>query len=300
MQNKLSSERFQNTILHLRIPFSFYLLPVFLFALSQSDIIHWHTTLLAFVILHVFIFPSSNGYNSYQDRDKTSIGGLKIPPPVTSNLFYVTLLLDIIGVVCGIFISICFSLLILVFVLVSRAYSYRKIRLKKYSLVGFLTVAVFQGGFVFLISYTAITHFSPVKCITANNILCMCVSTLFIGSAYPLTQIYQHDADKSDGVMSLSYRLGYAGTFLFSAILFTTATALLFFKFTQSQQYIVFMFFLVIMLPVTIHLSAWFAQVRKDTRNANFENTMKMNMLTSSCMNLFFLILTFNNIYKWI
>jgi 1,4-dihydroxy-2-naphthoate octaprenyltransferase len=56
----------------------------------------------------------------------------------------------------------------------------------------------------------------------------MDVASLFIGSVYPLTQIYQHEADKKDGVTSLSYKLGYSGTFVFSGIWFSIATVLLY------------------------------------------------------------------------
>src|ERR1035437_7035345 len=118
----------KSTVQHLRLPFSFFLMPVFLFALSQSSTINWQTTAIAFVVLHLFIFPSSNGYNSYQDRDETSIGGLKHPPKVSIKLFYATLLLDFIGVLCALFVSAYFSLFILIFVLMSRAYSYRNVR----------------------------------------------------------------------------------------------------------------------------------------------------------------------------
>jgi len=288
----------KSTIKHLRLPFSFFLMPVFLFALSQASIIHWETTITAFVILHLFIFPSSNGYNSYQDRDETSIGGLKYPPKVTRNLFFVSLLLDIIGILSAFFISAYFSLFILIFVLMSRAYSYRKVRLKKYPFIGFLTVFIFQGAFVYLMAFTAITDFS-VRIFTSGNIICMIVSSLFIGSIYPLTQIYQHEADKNDGVISISYKLGYAGTFIFSAALFSIATVFLFYYFTFKDQKINLILFSFIMLPVIIKLSAWFFKVRKDNSNANFENTMTMNLLTSACMNTYFLLLILNNQFSW-
>ena len=288
----------KSTIKHLRLPFSFFLMPVFLFALSQASIIHWETTITAFVILHLFIFPSSNGYNSYQDQDETSIGGLKYPPKVTRNLFFVSLLLDIIGILSAFFISAYFSLFILIFVLMSRAYSYRKVRLKKYPFIGFLTVFIFQGAFVYLMAFTAITDFS-VRIFTSGNIICMIVSSLFIGSIYPLTQIYQHEADKNDGVISISYKLGYAGTFIFSAALFSIATVFLFYYFTFKDQKINLILFSFIMLPVIIKLSAWFFKVRKDNSNANFENTMTMNLLTSACMNTYFLLLILNNQFSW-
>lgn len=289
----------KSTVKHLRLPFSFFLMPVFLFALSQASTINWQTTVIAFVILHLFIFPSSNGYNSYQDRDETSIGGLKHPPKVSINLFYATLLLDIIGVLSALFISFYFSVFVLIFVLMSRAYSYRNVRLKKYPVIGFLTVFIFQGAFVYLMASSAITAFSFTNFFTFNNIICMSVASLFIGSIYPLTQIYQHEADKKDGVISISYKLGYIGTFVFSAFLFSLASTFLFYYFKLKHQQIALVLFLFIMLPVIAKLSIWFIKVRKDTAQANFENTMTMNLLTSSCMNSYFLLLILNNHFIW-
>jgi 1,4-dihydroxy-2-naphthoate octaprenyltransferase len=289
----------KSTVKHLRLPFSFFLLQVFLFALSQASQIEWTKTVLACIILHLLIFPSSNGYNSHQDRDETSIGGLKNPPKVTSNLYYATLLMDIIAVVAGIMISPYFSLLLLVFIFMSRAYSYRHIRLKKYPVAGFLTVFVFQGAFVYFMSMAAITGFNKADIISVNTIICMSISSLFIGSIYPLTQIYQHQADKNDGVISISYKLGYTGTFLFSGLLYTLATILMFYYFSLKHQFFAFFLFIVVILPVVYKLSVWFAKVRKDTRNADFDNTMAMNKLASFTMNLYFLILIINRYGNW-
>ncbi|WP_291858378.1 UbiA family prenyltransferase [Marinilabilia sp.] len=285
----------KNTVKHLRLPFSFFLMPVFLFAVSQSDSINWVSTTLAFVILHLLVFPSSNGYNSFQDRDTESIGGLKHPPKVSRNLYRATLLMDVVAVLSGFLISFSFPLYVFIFILMSRAYSYRPVRLKQYAVIGFLTVFIFQGAFVFLMTSSAISTFSFANFFTLNNIICMSVASLFIGSVYPLTQIYQHKADKRDGVTSLSYKLGYNGTFVFSGILFSIATVLLYFYFSLKHQQIAMVVFIIMMLPVIVYLSVWFAKVRKNTKNANFEKTMTMNLLTSTCMNLYFLVLILNN-----
>ncbi len=289
----------KNTVKHLRFPFSFFLLPIFLFALSQSGEINWMNTMLAFLILHILVFPSSNGYNSYQDRDEGSIGGLKYPPKVTANLYYATLLMDIVALLAGLVISVYFSLMVLIFIMMSRAYSYRRIRLKKYPVIGFLTVFVFQGAFVYLMSSVAISGVNWTELFSENSIICMVTSSFFIGSIYPLTQIYQHEADKSDGVISISYKLGYTGTFIFSGLLFAVAVGLMFFYFSIKQQTFVLIIFLLMILPVIYYLSVWFAKVRKDTKHANFENTMKINMLTSATMNLFFLLLFVNRYGNW-
>lgn len=288
----------KSTLKHLRLPFSFHLMPVFLFALSQAVAVNWQHTIVAFFILHVLIYPASNGYNSYQDKDETSIGGLKHPPQVTKKLFYITLLFDFLGILASLFISVSFAGWVLIYVFVSRAYSYRKLRLKKYPVIGFLTVFVFQGGFTYFMASMGIQN-GLSDFFTRGNCICMIVSSLFIGSVYPLTQIYQHEADKKDGVITLSYKLGYVGTFFFSAVLFTTATILLFFYFDEKQQRYALLLFFIIMLPVILRLLYWYNRVRQNTMAADFENTMKTNLLASSCMNVYFLILICNNFLAW-
>lgn len=285
----------RNSLKHLRFPFSFFLLPVFLFALSQALLVNWINAFAAFIILHFLVFPSSNGYNSYQDRDDTSIGALKKPPPVSENLFYITLLFDAVALFAALMISAMFSVLLLGFIIMSRMYSYRGIRLKKYPVTGFLVVFLFQGGYVYLMTLTAVSgQFFPAF-LTRGHLLCMAISSLFIGSMYPLTQIYQHEADRRDGVTSISYLLGYKGTFVFSAVLFIVATALLFYYFGSRNYYTALILFAVLIFPVVVFLSGWFAKVRMNSRHANFENTMKANLISSGSMNLFFLILIINN-----
>ena len=181
----------------------------------------------------------------------------------------------------------------------SHAYSFRGVRLKKYPIIGFLTVFIFQGGFVYLIASAAISGFTMHDFLATKNLICIIVASFFMGSVYPLTQIYQHEADRKDGVISLSYKLGYNGTFVFSGILFSIATLLLLYYFNLKHQVIALVLFLLINLPVIFRLSGWFSKVRANTSNANFENTMAMNLLTSSCMNLYFTILILDHYWSW-
>ena len=270
-----------------------------MFALGTAEYISWPGTILAFLIIHFLLFPSSNGYNSSQDRDESSIGGLRYPPPVSSGLYYVTLWMDILAVALGLFISISFAFLILLFILISRAYSYRQIRLKRYPVISFILVYIFQGGVVYLMSLFAITNKHDFSSISSNTIICMGISSLFIGSVYPLTQIYQHKADKNDGVISISYKLGYMGTFVFSAVLFLLATFLVYVYFNKTGQLKYFRLFLLVMLPVVVWFLIWFLKVVRSVSQANYSNTMFMNIITSTCMNLFFLFLTINRYANW-
>ena len=117
----------------LRFHFSFFLLPVYLFALSRVVYVNWWHALLIFIILHGLVYPASNGYNSYMDRDETSIGGIEKPLTPTLELYIVTLLMDAAAVALSFIISPWFAMGILLYILASRAYSYRGIRLKKFN-----------------------------------------------------------------------------------------------------------------------------------------------------------------------
>jgi 1,4-dihydroxy-2-naphthoate polyprenyltransferase len=272
----------RSTIQLLRFHFSLFLLPVYLFALSQVPDINWSRALAVFIILHLLVYPASNGYNSFMDRDETPIGGLKNPMQPTRELFVLTIVMDSIAVVASFFVSPVFAAGILAYILASRAYSYRGIRLKKYPVIGFLTVFIMQGAAVFYISYGAVSA-SPSK----PPLLPCFVSSLLIGALYPLTQVYQHEADQKDGVTTLSYLLGKRDSFLFSMILFLTATVLFYNLLSITN----FFLYLVVMLPVAGFFMYWMRQVWRNENAANFRNSFAMNIISTLCTTVFFITL---------
>nr|MBS0038559.1 prenyltransferase [Saprospiraceae bacterium] len=129
---------FSHSITHLRFTFSIFLLPVFLFALSGIDRIDWVGAAVAFVVLHFLIYPASNGYNSLMDKDKGSIGGVKKPPKAPAMLFPITLAMDALGILLTLFWSPYAAIVLVLYILASRAYSWRRIRLKRLPWIGFL------------------------------------------------------------------------------------------------------------------------------------------------------------------
>lgn len=280
-----------STIQLLRFHFSFFLLPVYLFALSQAQEIDGRNALFSFLILHLLVYPASNGYNSYMDRDETPIGGLASPLQPTKQLFYVTVLFDVIGVVLSLFISPLFAGGVLVYILASRAYSNRGIRLKRFPVIGFLTVFIFQGALIFYITYHAVNTTPDIT----TPLLPLLLSSLLIGALYPLTQIYQHQEDLKDGVKTISYLLGKRGTFAFSMFLFLAATALMYVLFNDQNRNGQFILFLLYLLPVVLFFLYWMNKVWKDEHAADFTNSLRMNVLSTLCTTAYFITLIILN-----
>lgn len=276
------------TLLHLRIPFSFFLLPVFLFALSTSYNFDPLTIGLIFFILHFLVYPASNGYNSYFDKDKNSIGGLKNPPEVSRQLYWTSLVFDAVALVLSLFIDWKFALMILVYGLVSKAYSHPVVRLKKMPIIGWLAAGIFQGYFTFLMVYLGLNGLSFVELFDWKIQFPALLSTALLMGSYPMTQVYQHQEDSERGDITISLKLGILGTFHFTAIafLFSNLGFIAYYYFYHGM--IMALSFQVMLLPVLVYFSIWYIKVRKDSKAANFEHTMRLNFISSLMLNLFF------------
>jgi 1,4-dihydroxy-2-naphthoate octaprenyltransferase len=281
----------RDTVLHLRLPFSFFLLPLFCFGISQATSIDIANTAILFLALHLFIYPASNVYNSYMDKDTGSIGGLKNPPPVTRKLYNASIIFDITGLLLSLLASWQLTLLIAVYVVFSKAYSWHGIRLKKYTLGSWLTVLVLQGGYTFMLANMAAANNYSIVWFTQKNIECMAIASLIIGGSYPLTQIYQHREDHQRGDTTLSYSLGIKGTFIFTLLFFSAGGAVAFHYFTTYYGPGHFVVFLVCLIPVMAYFLYWFAITIRDRAYADYEHTMLMNKLSSVCMTVCFITL---------
>ena len=284
----------KNILLHLRIPFSLFLMPVFWFAVSQSQNPDWGITVGLFVLLHLLIYPASNAYNSYFDKDEGPIGGLENPPPVNIELFYISWVLDIIAIVVAYFLGgWILSVALIIYSSISKAYSNDKIRLKKYPIISWLTVGIFQGAFTYLTVIQAVDKIELSEIWQNKYLLPAMLSSLNLLGFYPMTQIYQHEEDSRRGDMTMSRLLGIRGTFIFTASIFLLVTIGFFFYFREFSIYNfpAFAVYLLVMSPVLIYFNLWFLKVLKNENQADFHHTMRLNMLGSVCLNLFFILL---------
>ncbi len=273
----------KDILLHLRLPFSFFLMPVYWFAISQSHDLDKTKAIWIFLLLHLFVYPASNAYNSYFDKDEGSIGGLEKPPAVDKKLFWVSWIIDILAIITGFFVvNPLFALMTFVYGLVSKAYSDDKIRLKKRPILSWVIVGLFQGAFTY---FTIILVFEQDFENLKSQILPAFISTLMLWAVYPMSQIYQHEEDAKRGDITMSILLGIRGTFVFTAIVFSIAFAGFFFYFSQND----FITLLLFNLPTLAFFGWWFLRVLGDKNQANFNNTMWLNLLASLCLNGFYI-----------
>jgi len=276
--------------LHLRIPFSYFLLPVFLFSLAVSPNVSEAGLLWTFIIVHIFLYPASNGYNSYFDKDEKSIGGLKNPPPVKKGLYYLALLFDAIAIVQGLIkISIPFAVMLLIYGLVSKAYSHPGIRLKKYPITGWLVAGLFQGLFTFVMCYIGINKYNLDNVWKASVLIPGALCSLMLWANYPMTQVYQHEEDGKRGDETFSRMLGIKGTFYFVGGVFALVTIgfVLYFSAYFSTRYA--LGFLIALFPVLIYFSYWFLKIIRDESKADYTHTMWLNFISSTSLNVYFI-----------
>lgn len=278
---------------HLRFLFSFFLMPVFLFALSQAPQVIIFNAILTFFIWHVLVYPASNGYNSYFDKDEGSIALVEKPPPVDRSLYYFSLMLDLLALCLSLLVSVELALAVLLYGIFSKLYSHPATRLKKYPFTSFLIVFIFQGACIYWSSYAAISGLSVLSGWNNNFILAGLICSCLIGASYPLTQVYQHQEDGRRGDKTLSMTLGVRGSFGFSAVLFALATITLFIYWKNMEQLLHFWLFLPFALPVFAVFINWFIKVWRDEKEANFKNMMQMTLASGMLMLLYFGMLNF-------
>jgi 1,4-dihydroxy-2-naphthoate octaprenyltransferase len=285
-----------SSLRHLRIPFSLFLMPVFFFALALTPNLNESRILWVFLALHLFLYPSSNGYNSFFDRDEESIGGLKRPPKVTPDLFWLSLIFFGVAILIGFQINWEFASMVLVYGLVSMAYSHPSIRIKKYPWASWFIAGFFQGYFTFAMVYAGLSGLSWSTLVKPHVLIPGLLTSLMLWGSYPLTQVYQHGEDSRRGDNTLSLKLGIKGTFYFANIFFIiTGIAFAWYFFDKSQENVLWVY-LGAMVPIILYFLIWFSFIRiKPEKYATYSWAMGMNVISALFLNAFFIYYFFEN-----
>jgi 1,4-dihydroxy-2-naphthoate octaprenyltransferase len=245
--------------------------------------------LLVFLSLHLFLYPSSNGYNSFYDKDEQSIGGLKRPPKVTKDLLGWSLVFFAIALGLGAWINWEFASMLGLYGLVSMAYSHPSIRLKKYAWFSWVIAGLFQGYFTFAMAYAGLSNLGWEVLFKPHVLIPGLLTSLMLWGNYPLTQVYQHGEDARRGDRTLSLLLGIKGTFIFSALLFAVTTAAFIWYFLDKGQSQIIGYYLAAMAPIGLFFLLWMGFIfRESEKYATYSWAMGMNFLSAIALNAFF------------
>jgi 1,4-dihydroxy-2-naphthoate octaprenyltransferase len=196
----------------LRLPFQFLLSPILLWGYLLAGGILSLTLLIAYLSFHLFLYAGGTALNSYYDRDEGPIGGLAHPPPPPRYLLEFSLVWQLIGFLLALWVNVTFAAIYFVMFWMSVAYSHPKIRLKGKPFGALGTIMLGQGILPFYAGWAAARGGldgggEPVALIGALS------ATLIIGGMYPLTQIYQLDADAARGDLTSARFLGVENSF---------------------------------------------------------------------------------------
>lgn len=203
-------------LLHLRLPFSLILCPLFFCGLWLAGArAGWEQASIAFLIIHLPLYGGMNAYNSYWDQDEGPIGALADPPPATAILRPFSLSLKGLAVLLGLGIGPAFGALVALAALLSLLYSHGLTRWKERPALAAATILVGQGLLGVLWGWTAGGGGWPAP---ADWPAMLGAALLTLGF-YPLTGVYQIGADAGRGQRTLAVALGVDGCFRWAAIL---------------------------------------------------------------------------------
>lgn len=278
----------RSTLLHLRLPFSFFLLPIFLFGLLEGHSIDPTRAWAAFFIIHFFLYPASHAFNTWYDRDEGAIGLLSAPPPVHPSLVWAAWVLDALALGSAWFLGWWFFGCLVAYTLGSKLYSWKVTRWKKKPIAGWLGVGIVQGSLTFVAVVQGLGQPRP----WTDPILWLGMATaaLFLWGVYPITQVYQHEEDARHGDLTMSRLVGIRGTFGLSAGFLGAAVAAFVVLFVGEKGWPTALRFVGLQAPTLAYFLWWAVAVWKDPSRADFRRTMGLNLLASGLMNFFFLL----------
>jgi 1,4-dihydroxy-2-naphthoate octaprenyltransferase len=222
----------RETLLHLRFPFVYVLSPIFVWGAFWGPGDWTARTTLAFLLVHLALYPGANAFNSAFDEDTGPIGGLARPPAVPRGLAGWSAWLQGAGAalspVVGPGFAVGYALLWGVF----TAYSHPRTRWKRSPIASTAAIVAGQGGVGYWLGWSSSGHRwsalgAPAGTWSAPDGWALAAACAVVAALYPLTQVYQLDADRARRDRTLAAVLGPRGTLAWGAGGFALAAAAL-------------------------------------------------------------------------
>jgi 4-hydroxybenzoate polyprenyltransferase len=212
-----------NFLVHLRLPFQLVLAPFMLWGAALARTPISTRFVVAFVVLHGFLYGGTTAFNSHYDKDEGPVGGLANPPPAGPWLLPGSLVLQGLGLVAAAWVGVAFFAVCAAFAVLGFLYSHPWSRWKGDPWRSWLTVMVGQGA---LGTAAGVVLHEPVEW-TPEIAWGVVGAAVTVGAIYPLTQLFQIDEDRARGDRTIAIALGRRGTRWASAGLFATGAVLM-------------------------------------------------------------------------
>lgn len=205
--------------LHLRWHYQLFILSGgFLLGGFLSNTMNWWWFLIQFANVHLLLFGGATAYNSYWDKDKGSVGGLKNPPKMSHWMWPASLFLQMAGLMVAMPMGNAFLACYLFSMLLFWLYSSPVFRWKGRPILSLIAIGISTGTNSVILGYFAAATPSSVL---ETTVLVAAVGTAFtLLSLYPLSQIYQLDEDRERGDRTFALAYGKETVFLFYKISF--------------------------------------------------------------------------------
>jgi hypothetical protein len=216
------------TLLHLRFPFVYILSPIFVWGAVWGRG-GWTTrTTLAFLLVHLALYPGANAFNSAYDRDTGPIGGLARPPAIPPELGRWSVWLQGVGAALSLVVGPLFAVGYAALWGIFTAYSHPRTRWKRSPIASTAAIVAGQGGIGYWLGWSAAGFAEPAprsiaSAWTAADGWSLAAACAVVAALYPLTQVYQLDADRARRDRTLAAALGARRTLAWSAACFAAA-----------------------------------------------------------------------------
>lgn len=273
-------EEVKRVLIHIRFPLQAYTLLGFLFGLLIGKINFSYIILLAFLSWFL-LCAGITIFNSYYDKDKNPVAGLKKPPKTSKSMLYGSLTMQLSGLIISSLINLVFTFLYILTFVLTFLYSHKNFRLKSN---GF--IALFINFFVGLSTFSATASLNG-NLISKSNIFGAIGSGLFLVSVYLMMQVHQIVEDKRRGDFSIAVKFGRRTTIilatLFLIISGLSITTSFYFSYFPSW---ILILTLIYFISVLFMLQLWV----KETNN-DFKTMTKITNYLSYMGNIILLIL---------
>jgi 1,4-dihydroxy-2-naphthoate octaprenyltransferase len=284
----------QRALIHLRLAFSLVLSPLFIWGvyLARPGPIDWGHVGLAYLIIHTLLYGGMNAFNSYYDRDEGPIGALLEPPPVDRTVLVVALVAKAAALLAGLALDLRFGLLVGLGIIFSVAYSHPRWRWKERPALAALFVFVGQGVLGVLWGFTAATAGQAALWPAGGlpSLALLSVSCWTLGF-YPLTGVYQIDADGQRGIRTLAVALGREGCFRFAAAVASAGGLGVWLVLLAHGEYLAMAISALYMLGAAGYTWRWYRRCAALTPRENQRTLMRLSYCNGLVFSLLFLSL---------